>query len=82
MTRMQIQLTEELVEGLKAMAARENASVAEIVRRAVDRFVGSPRTPSREEFRRRAREVAGRFSSGRSDVAKNHDRVLAEAYRR
>jgi hypothetical protein len=78
MTRMQIQLTEKQVEVLKAMAAREGASLAEIVRKAVDLLVRSSRTPSREEFRRRAKEIAGGFSSGRADIARNHDRYLVE----
>jgi hypothetical protein len=62
---------------LRTRATRLNVSVAELVRKAVDAYVG----PTLEERRRRAIEASGRFGSGRSNVAERHDEYLAEAYR-
>lgn len=79
MIRTQIQLTEEQARALKAMAAREGVSIAELVRRSLTPFLRSPSLPSAER-RRRAIAFAGRFSSREGDIAENHDRYLAEDY--
>lgn len=81
MIRTQIQLTQKQLKVLRARALRLNVSVAELVRRAVDAYVAAEIAPSFEERRRRALEAAGRFGSGKTDVAKRHDDYLAEAYR-
>lgn len=80
MVRTQVQFTKEQIEALRAQAAREEVSVSEIVRRAVDAWVRGAAGPSEEELRRRARTAAGRFASGRGDVAAKHDEHLAEAF--
>jgi hypothetical protein len=80
MVRTQIQLTEEQSAALKQVAAQENVSVAEIIRRSVDATLRSSLCPSQEERRRRAIELSGMFHSGLSNVATDHDRYLAEAY--
>lgn len=82
MVRTQIQFTREQLEALRARAAREDVSVSEIVRRAVDAWVRHAPDPSREEMIRRATAVAGCFASGSGDIAVRHDAHLAEAYRR
>jgi Arc/MetJ-type ribon-helix-helix transcriptional regulator len=79
MVRTQVQFTEEQLEALRERAAREQVSVSELVRRAVEAWVGSEPSPS--ERRRRALEAAGRFASGDRDVARRHDDYLARAYR-
>ncbi len=79
MLRTQIQFTAAQIEALRARAARLGLSVSEVVRRAVDAWVVADSTP--EELKRRAIETAGRFASGKSDVAGEHDRYLTEAYR-
>jgi len=81
MVRTQIQLTQKQLKVLRAKALRLNVSVAELVRRAVDAYVVAEIAPSFEERRGRALEAAGRFGSGKTDVAKRHDDYLAEAYR-
>ena len=81
MVRTQVQLTEEQLQALRHRAARQNVSIAELVRRAVEAFVRSDLGPTHEDRRRRALQVAGRFRSGTRDVAKRHDKYLAEAYR-
>lgn len=52
----------------------------EIVRRAVDAWVRGAAEPSEEELRQRAIAAAGRFASGRSDIAAKHDDDLADAF--
>jgi hypothetical protein len=81
MVRTQIQLTQKQLKALRAKALGLNVSVAELIRRAVDAYVGAEIAPSFEERRRRALEAAGRFGSGKTDIGKRHDDYLAEAYR-
>jgi hypothetical protein len=81
MVRAQIQFTEAQLEALRARAAQLNVSVSEVVRRAVEAWVKPGLTPSPEELKRRALEAAGRFGSGKTDVARKHDQYLSEAFR-
>lgn len=78
MIRTQVQFTEEQIEALRARAAREDVSVAELVRRAVEVWVGTE--ASWNERKQRAIEVVGRFRSGHDDVARRHDDYLTEAF--
>lgn len=78
MVRTQVQFTEEQIEALRARAAREDVSVSELVRRAVEAWVATE--TSWNEKKRRALEIAGRFRSGQSDVSRRHDEHLAEAF--
>lgn len=80
MVRTQVQFTEEQLEALRARAAREETSVSEMVRRAVEAWVATEASWS--ETRQRAIAVAGQFRSDRSDVARNHDQHLAETFGR
>lgn len=79
MVRTQVQFTEEQIEALRARAAREGVSVAELVRRAVEAWVITE--TSSEDRRRRALRIVGRFGSGHDDVARRHDEHLVEAFR-
>jgi hypothetical protein len=81
MVRTQVQLTEVQAEALRALAARTNTSVAELVRQGVEALIRSGGGTTTEERRRRAIEAAGRFRSDRSDVSEQHDQHLVEAYR-
>ena len=81
MIRTQIQFTEKQMQSLKVLAERDKASVSALVRRAVDAWVDSDERALPDERRRRAMEAAGRFASGRQDVAMHHDDYLADAYR-
>ena len=78
MIRTQIQLTEEQARKLRHIASRENVSMAELIRRSIDRMLRSQPESDREERWTRALSVAGKFRSGRRDVARKHDRHLAE----
>jgi predicted DNA-binding protein len=82
MVRLQIQLEEEQAKALRQISREQGRPVAELVRRAVDVLLRSRGQPSREDLKRRAMEVIGRFHSGKSDVSSQHDRYLADAYRR
>jgi hypothetical protein len=79
--RTQIQLTEDESEALKREARRTGLSVAELIRRSVDRFLeqanaGPAQSPSRLD----ALKVIGMFDSGLTDVSIRHDDYLVEAY--
>jgi len=80
MVRTQIQLTEEQAKALKKMAAARHLSSAELIRRAVDIMIKSAAAADPEERRKRAIDIAGRFSSGKSDVSRKHDKYLADAF--
>ncbi len=80
MVRTQIQFTEDQLSDLKSQASGEGVSVSELVRRAVEGWTMTATQPSPEEQRQRALAVAGRFASGCTDVASEHDRHLPEAY--
>lgn len=81
MVRTQIQLPEQQVALLKRLAAQQHVSMAELIRRAVDIFTISPDAANIRELRERALAAAGRFHSGRRDLAARHDDYLAEAFK-
>ncbi len=78
MLRTQIQLTEQQVASLKARAAAEGISMAELIRRSIDLALTSSLLPEPSNQTQRAMAVAGRFCSGLGDLAENHDKYLAE----
>jgi predicted transcriptional regulator len=80
MLRTQIQLTPEQAAELKALAAERSTSVADLIRQAVNHLLRESLVVSREERQQRALAAAGRFHSGCTDLALEHDRYLAEAY--
>lgn len=81
MVRTQIQLTEEQARALKELALSQRTSMAELIRQSVDELLRREAGADAAERRRRAIDAAGRYRSGRSDVAGRHDDYLAEAYR-
>ncbi len=85
MMRTQIQLTPAQHRRLKRWAASLGISLAEAVRRCVEeRLDRGDGASSRSELVRQALEIAGRYEdpAKASDVAREHDRHLARAYRR
>jgi hypothetical protein len=85
MVRTQIQLSDEQHRQLRRWARRLGISMSEAVRRCVDeRLAREGRGPSREDRVQAALAVCGRYRDpdGASRVAADHDRHLAEAYRR
>ena len=77
MFRTQIQLTEEQARRVKRLARERNTSMAEIIRNAVDQFAADDPRGQKDEIRKRALSAAGKFRSGKKDVARNHDKYLA-----
>ncbi len=82
MVRTQIQLTEEQLKALKKIATALQLSVAELIRRAVDTMIKTNPAADPDDRRRRALEIAGKFSSGRSDISRKHDAYLSESFGR
>jgi 16S rRNA U516 pseudouridylate synthase RsuA-like enzyme len=78
MIRTQVQLTEGQMRDLRRMAEKEGVSVAEIVRRSVDRYIRTTQGLTDEERRQRALSFAGRFRdpARARDVAERHDDYL------
>jgi len=81
MVRTQIQLTDQQAERIKRIAAARHVSMAEVIRNSVDSFTQTLEQDDQAARKERARAIAGRFSSGTSDLSRNHDKNLAEAYK-
>lgn len=81
MVRTQIQLTEQQARRLRAQARERGVSLAEIIRRCVEKGLAEE-APSRDALYARAARVLGRFSDrrGAHDISSKHDRYLDEAY--
>jgi predicted transcriptional regulator len=73
MVRTIVQLTDIQATRLKRLARERDASVASLVREAVEDLLEREAGPRRAE---RARELAGAFRSGLGDLAENHDVYL------
>lgn len=84
MVRTQIQLTEEQAEEVKRIARAQHMSVAEIIRQAVNNVIrsGVGVAAGAEDRRKRALNAVGKFSSGKRDISRRHDRYLSEAFQK
>jgi len=80
MTRTQVQLTDNQLKALRQASITSGKSVSELIRQGVDQYLAGRSELAREERIERAIRVAGRFSSGLSDVSAKHDKHLAEAF--
>jgi hypothetical protein len=81
MIRTQVQLTERQLSALRRASATTGKSIADLIRQGVDQYLAARIEPDTEERLRRAISIAGRFSSGTTDVSLRHDKHLAEAFR-
>jgi hypothetical protein len=89
MVRMMIQLTEEQVRALKALAKARKTPVAKLIRESVAQYlVKAPFEPTREEKRQRALEFLNYIEhhpekfhdiENKTDVSVNHDEYFAQA---
>lgn len=85
MIRTQIQLTPKQHSWLKRWAKDRGISLSEAVRRSVDHMVAEEMTEERHSHRvRKALSVVGKYSdpAGASTVGRDHDKFLADAYRK
>lgn len=80
MVRTQIQLTERQARRLRVEARQRGVSVAEMIRRLVDRGL-EDEASSRARLYQQAAKLVGRFADrrGTTDLAREHDRYLDEA---
>ena len=81
MIRTQIQLTEAQARRLRVAARRDGVSLAEAIRRLVDRGLAEEEA-GRGRLYARAAEAVGRYRDrkGATDVASAHDAYLDEAF--
>ena len=79
MHRTQIQLTDQQIRKLRAIAREKRISLAEAIRRCLDAQLDDA-GPSRTELYKRAARLVGRFQDieGATDVATEHDRYLQD----
>ena len=80
MIRTQVQLTEQQHVRLRALAAERGSSISRLVREGVDNVLAQIELGAPSDRAQRAIAAAGRFHSGRSDVARRHDDYLVTAY--
>lgn len=80
MVRTQIQLTDSQAHALRALAAAEGRSMADIIRESVEALLADRGRRDSDEVRQRALAVVGSFHSGLADLAAEHDRYLTEAF--
>jgi hypothetical protein len=80
MVRTQIQMKEEQMKHLKELALDKDVSVAELIRRAVQEYIAGSNKPDREIIKKRALAAIGKYSSKEKDLARNHDKYLAEDF--
>lgn len=85
MVRTQIQLTTDQYRRLKRWAQQRGISLSEAIRRCVDKQLSAEQAlPARALLVREALQVAGTYEDpkGATDVAREHDQHLHDAYRR
>lgn len=80
MVRVQVQLTEEQIRGLKRLSLDQGVSLAEMIRRGVEQQLRTQSIPARSLHLERLRERVKQFRSGIDDLATQHDRYLNEAF--
>lgn len=82
MVRTQIQLTDQQARRLRAQARDRGLSLAEVIRRCVDKGLAED-MPDRAALYDRAARVVGRFRDlrGVRNVSSKHDRYLDEAFK-
>jgi hypothetical protein len=81
MVRTQIQLTDQQARRLRAQARERGLSLAEIIRRYVEKGLADEAS-ERSALYERASRLVGRFrdTRGARDVSTRHDRYLDEAF--
>lgn len=79
MERKQIQFTRRQTNAIQREAKRRKMSEAAVVRDAVDAWMAKRGEPPKDDRVARALAVVGRFSSGLTDVAREHDREFADS---
>ncbi|MBI2346345.1 MAG: CopG family transcriptional regulator [Deltaproteobacteria bacterium] len=76
MIRTQIQLAETQYEALRNMAHRWHVSLAELIRRGIDKLLAEDATGPQAQ-REKMIALAGRYQTAERDVSEHHDRYFA-----
>jgi hypothetical protein len=82
MERKQVQLTRHQAAAIRREAARRKLSDSAIVREAVDLWLRARGHVRNEDLMGRAMGVVGKFASQENDPSRDHDRELADAFRK
>jgi hypothetical protein len=81
MLRTQVQFTEAQARRLRSIARREGISVAELVRRSVDRALRDEASQPHARYERAARLVGTFHDRERAtDLSRKHDDHLTDAF--
>ncbi|MBK7974571.1 MAG: CopG family transcriptional regulator [Deltaproteobacteria bacterium] len=81
MIRTQVQLTEQQLRQLRKVAIRDGVSIAEVIRRCIDRGIGDRLGDSDTAYEAAATCVGSfRDRDDASDVAEEHDGYLGDAF--
>lgn len=80
MVRTQIQLTDAQARGLKALAAAEGRSMADVIRDGVDAILRARGTVDREAVKARSMAALGRFKSATRHLGSRHDEHISDAF--
>lgn len=78
MVTWNVELTEEQNRRLEEIAAERHRSVSELIREGVAELLRTEEQPVRQDLKRRAAALSGRFRSGLQDLSVDHDRYLVE----
>jgi len=78
--RTQIQLTDTQARALKALAAEEGRSMADLIRDGVEALLQGRGTVDRDSVKARSLAAVGRFRSGARDLGSRHDDHLTDAF--
>lgn len=76
MRRTQILISEEQHKLLKDISRRNNISMAEAVRECITYYEKNKPLISDEKKHKKLLNMAGKYSSGLGDLAKNHDKYI------
>lgn len=77
MIRTQVQLEENQIQWLRATAKDTGVSISQLVRDSISFFQKQKNNSTNKE---KALQAVGSFRSGKSDIARNHDKYLTEIY--
>ena len=78
MVSTQIELTEEQVKALEALAQKRRLSLGDLIRESIDSLLQAEPRLYTEEQKRRALAAVGRYKSGLGDLSRRHDDYLTE----
>ncbi len=79
MHRTQIQLTENQMKLLRKVSRQQKQSIAEVIRNLLEQYLVKPIDAERKKRMERIKALAGVAHSKVTDLARQHDKYLADA---